>query len=52
MVTSSAVRRYKILKIATSDKTRIAAEIQIVPIYAVETFKISIIMTDEEITVE
>ena len=52
MVTSYAVRRYKILKVATTDKTRIAAEIQIVPIYAVETFKISIIMTDEEITVE
>ena len=52
MVTSSAVRRYKILKVTTTDKTRIAAKIQIVPIYAVETFEISIIMTDEEITVE
>lgn len=52
MVSSSAVRKYKILKVATSDKTRIAAKIQIVPIYAVETFEISIIMTDEEVTVE
>ena len=52
MVSSSAVKYYKILKVATSDRTKIAAKIQIVPIYAVETFEISIFMTDEEITVE
>ena len=52
MVTSSVVNRYKILRLTSQDKTRIMAKIQIVPIYAVEAFEISIIMTDEEITVE
>ena len=52
MVSSSSIKYYKIIKVATSDKTKIAAKIQIVPIYAVETFEITIIMTDEEITVE
>lgn len=52
MVTSSVINRYKILRLTSQDKTRIMAKIQIVPIYAVEAFEISIIMTDEEITVE
>lgn len=52
MVAGSAVDRYKIVKVATNDKTKIAAHIQIVPIYAVESFEISVIMTDEEIIVE
>ena len=52
MVAGSAVRYYKILKINTTDKTKIAAKIQIMPVYAVETFEISIILTDEDITVE
>ena len=52
MVSGVAINRYKIIKLTTADKTKIAAKIQIVPIYAVESFEISIIMTDEEITVE
>ena len=52
MVSGTAVNRYKIIRLTTSDKTKIAAKILIVPIYAVEAFEISIIMTDEEITVE
>ena len=52
MVAGTAVKNFKILKLSTADKTKIAAKILIVPIYAVEAFEISIIMTDEEITVE
>ena len=52
MVSGRAVDHYKILRVATNDKTKIAAKIQIFPIYAVESFEISIILTDEEITVE
>lgn len=52
MASGNVINRYKIIKLSTPDKTKIAAKIQIVPIYAVESFEISIVMTDEEITVE
>lgn len=52
MVGGGAIQYYKILKIETADKTKIAAKIQIMPIYAVEAFEITVVLTDEELTVE
>lgn len=52
MVANSIVRYYKILRISTTDRTKLAAKIQIMPIYAVETVEISVVLTDEDLTIE
>ena len=51
MVASMVVSAYKIVKITSTDKTKMAAKIQIQPVYAVESFEIDIILTDEELTI-
>lgn len=52
MVSGNVIKYYKILKVATTDKTKLAAKIQIAPIYAVETVEITIVLTDEDAIVE
>lgn len=51
MVNSRVISNYKLLKITSTDKTKMAARIQIQPVYAVESFEIEIILTDEELTI-
>ena len=51
MVASSVIAYYKFTKLQPSDKTKISARITIKPVYAVESFDIEIVMTDDEITV-
>ena len=52
MKAGNIIKYYKILKIETTDKTKLAARIQIAPIYAVETVEIEIYLTDEDAIVE
>ena len=53
MVSGYGVSGYKIVKVPTTDKTKLNAVIRLYPIYPVEKFEIGIVLTDDDtITVE
>ena len=52
MSTSSGISGYKIIKLDTESKTEVKALIKLYPIYAVETFDITVQLTNEEVSVE
>ena len=52
MVSGYGLSGYKIIKNASNDKTRLSAIVKLYPIYAVESFEITIVLSDQEITVE
>lgn len=51
MLSGNGVSSYKIIKVETDSQIKLAAQIKIWPIYAVEEFEIGIQITDEEVTV-
>ena len=51
MQTEGSVQRYTVTKLATQDKTKLSAVIEVVPQYAVESFDIYVRMTDEDVVV-
>lgn len=52
MVAGYGIESYKIVKLPTREKAKIVAEIILTPIYAVEDFEVTIVLTDSELTVE
>lgn len=52
MVSGYGLSGYKIIKNASNDKTRLSAIVKLYPIYAVESFEITIVLSDQEITIE
>lgn len=52
MASSSGISGYKIIKVDTEKKTEVQAVIRLYPIYAVEAFDISIVLTNEDVEVE
>jgi len=51
MVSGSGISGYRILRNASDSPTKISASIRIYPIYAVESFDITVYMTDDDVTV-
>ena len=52
MASSNGVSGYKIIKLDSAKKTEVKAQIKIFPIYAVESFDINIVLTNEDVEVE
>ena len=52
MVTGQGLKSYQIIKQKPSNKTTITAIIRIYPVYAVESFDITLYLSDTEVTVE
>lgn len=48
MMATSGIKGYTINRLATDDRTAIAAQIILVPTYAVENFEINVYLTDDE----
>ena len=51
MVSGSGISGYRILRNASDSPTKVSASIRIYPIYAVESFDITVYMTDDDVTV-
>lgn len=51
MVSGSGISGYRIIKNVSDSPTKISASIRIYPIYAVESFDITVFMTDDDVTV-
>lgn len=52
MSTSYGISGYKIIKEQTDNRTQLKATIRVYPIYAVEDFDITVVLTNEEVEVE
>lgn len=52
MQSGQGLSGYKIIKGTTDEKAKVAATIKLYPYYAVEEFEITVIISDEEVTVE
>jgi len=52
MTTGYGIAGYQVIRKPTTEKGKLVADIKLYPVYAVEDFDISVIMTDEEVTVE
>lgn len=52
MQSGQGLSGYKIIKSATNEKAKVAATIKLYPFYAIEDFEITVVISDEEITVE
>lgn len=50
LVSGGGLSAYKIIKETTTNKTLLKATIRIYPIYAVDSFEISVVLTDEDIS--
>lgn len=51
MTTGQGLSGYKIVRLPSSDKTKLKAQIILYPVYAVEKFDITIVMTNEDLAV-
>jgi len=51
MVSGYGLKGYKFVKLDSDDKTKLRCNIKITPQYAVESFDIGIVLTDEDLTV-
>jgi hypothetical protein len=51
MASSYGISGYKIIKEPADSKTQLKSTIKVFPIYAVEDFDITVMLTDEEVTV-
>jgi len=51
MCTSAGISDYKIERVSTTKNTKVIAKITLYPIYAVEEFEISVILTDSDETI-
>lgn len=52
MLSGQGLSGYKIIKGATKEKSKVVATIKLYPVYAVEDFDITVVISDEEVTVE
>lgn len=52
MIATGGISDYEINHIATNDRTKVKALITIYPIYAVESFDISVVLTDNDTSIE
>lgn len=52
MVSSNGLVKYKLIKVQSNDKTKLQCKIVLYPTYNVESVYISIVLTDEDLTVE
>lgn len=52
MKTGYGISNYKIIKDPTNDRSKLKARVVLYPIYAVEKFDITVVLTDDEVTVE
>ena len=52
MQSGQGLSGYKIIKGTTDEKAKVVATIKLYPYYAVEEFEITVIISDEEVTVE
>lgn len=52
MVSSNGLVKYKLIKVQSADKTRLQCKIVLYPTYNVESVEISVVLTDEDLTVE
>lgn len=52
MVSSNGLTQYKLIKITSPDKTKLQCQIILYPTYGVESVNVSVILTDEDLTVE
>lgn len=51
MLSGQGVSGYKIIRGETTTKAKVVAEIKIYPLYAVEDFEITVVISDEEVSV-
>ena len=51
MTTGHGLSGYKIVRLPSNDKTKLKAQIILYPVYAVEKFDITIVMTNEDLAV-
>lgn len=52
LVGGSGISGYNLIKKETVDKTKISAIVRIIPVYAVESFEITVEITDEDVSVQ
>ena len=52
LVSAAALNDYALTRITTTEKAKLACKITLYPIYAVESFEITIVLSDQEITIE
>lgn len=52
MTTGYGLSGYQIIKGTTTEKAKLVASIKLYPMYAIEDFEITVVMSDEEVTVE
>lgn len=52
MQSGQGLSGYKIIKGTTQEKAKVVATIKLYPVYAVEDFEITVVISDEEVTVE
>ena len=51
MKTGAGIEDYKIIREETTEKAKVVATIRITPVYAVEDWDITIVLTDSDVTV-
>ena len=52
LISGGGIKNYNIVREPTTEKAKVVAKVIITPVYAVEDFDITVIMTDEDVTVE
>lgn len=52
MVSGQGLANYKIIKNQSNDKTKLSATIKLYPIYSVESFEVTIVLSDEDVVIE
>ena len=50
LVSGGGLSAYKIVKNQSNDKTKLSATIRIYPVYAVDSFEISVVLSDTEVS--
>ena len=48
MVTGQGLKNYKIIKLPTTEKAKLVAQVILVPIYAIENIEVTVVLTDDE----
>lgn len=52
LISGGGIKNYNIVREPTTEKAKVVAKVIITPVYAVEDFDITVIMTDDDVTVE
>lgn len=48
MVTGQGIKNYKIIKLPTTEKAKLVAQVILIPIYAIENIEVTVVLTDDE----